>query len=356
METYHLSHTDLDGYTCQYIASRYLNNIFFFNANYGAEVLAKLEEIISRISGSDAKKFLILITDLNLNVDEGRFLQKEVEILKESGKDVAIQLLDHHGSGKDCAQQFEWYFLDTTKSATKITWEHFAKNYTPKSKTEIEKMARLIDAVNAIDIWLENEELFEFGKVCMRMINNSNELGRVIFDNENREYKFGLLKKAIPFVSKIGGHIKLDDSLHRIKKRLLSEERKNDIIDNIISKKVVDLLSKNKDRYSIYYQGKLGILTYGLGSISTIANQFLKENGEFFFFIDIGPKGHCSLRASGKFDVSVMSKELFNGGGHPNASGGKIEGFKESFLYDEVKSKLTEIIKNRGYKNGETGE
>lgn len=34
--------------------------------------------------------------------------------------------------------------------------------------------------------------------------------------------------------------------------------------------------------------------------------------------------------------MSVLAKKYFNGGGHANASGGKIEGFKESFLYEDI--------------------
>lgn len=36
----------------------------------------------------------------------------------------------------------------------------------------------------------------------------------------------------------------------------------------------------------------------------------------------------------------------FNGGGHRNASGGKIDGFKESFNYKDIKEQVEEIFNN----------
>ena len=46
MNLYHLSHIDLDGYGCQLVSSEFYktraSKIFFYNANYGKEVLARL--------------------------------------------------------------------------------------------------------------------------------------------------------------------------------------------------------------------------------------------------------------------------------------------------------------------------
>ena len=71
MYIYHLSHIDLDGYGCQYLSTNCFSNIECYNANYGPEVKARLEEIISAIKrekfiNNGDNKYLILITDLNL--------------------------------------------------------------------------------------------------------------------------------------------------------------------------------------------------------------------------------------------------------------------------------------------------
>jgi len=61
---YHLSHIDLDGYGCQYLTSKCFDAIECYNANYGPEVTARLEEMIGRIEqdiflqGSDTERLM----------------------------------------------------------------------------------------------------------------------------------------------------------------------------------------------------------------------------------------------------------------------------------------------------------
>jgi hypothetical protein len=50
------------------------------------------------------------------------------------------------------------------------------------------------------------------------------------------------------------------------------------------------------------------------------------------------------MRANNKVDVSLISKEWANGGGHPNASGGRLANFKEQYRYDKVKAQIQNII------------
>ncbi len=68
MKLYHLSHIDLDGYGCQYLTNLCFKEKNFYNANYGSEVSARINEIIENIKDEkdDNKERLILITDLNL--------------------------------------------------------------------------------------------------------------------------------------------------------------------------------------------------------------------------------------------------------------------------------------------------
>jgi oligoribonuclease NrnB/cAMP/cGMP phosphodiesterase (DHH superfamily) len=46
---YHLSHIDLDGYGCQYLTTKCFDKIECYNANYGPEVTARLEEMVKKI-------------------------------------------------------------------------------------------------------------------------------------------------------------------------------------------------------------------------------------------------------------------------------------------------------------------
>lgn len=76
-------------------------------------------------------------------------------------------------------------------------------------------LSPLVKAINAVDIWLENEtKNFEFGKVLMSMITKVKEINNILFANLNREFKFYLLKNAIKFLDEENGHIKLDNEVH----------------------------------------------------------------------------------------------------------------------------------------------
>jgi len=51
---HHLSHIDLDGYSCQLVMAQTPHTMISYNANYGAEVMDRLEEIIESLKKKQA--------------------------------------------------------------------------------------------------------------------------------------------------------------------------------------------------------------------------------------------------------------------------------------------------------------
>lgn len=340
---YHLSHVDLDGYSCQLVMREAYNNMEFFNANYGAEVGERLNEILEVIR--DKKESAsILITDLNLTMDESIWLSKEIEKLRDYEKiDVKLQLLDHHGSGEDSAKKFDWYFLDTQRSATQITYDYALENFEFPDDTKI-WLPPYVAIVDAVDLWhQEKHDAFEYGKVCMRLVTETRELNRVMFAKEDRAYKLALLYEAAQILPLDNSNILLDDTIHALKKNYFRKDH-DDTLDNLGTAYIVELLGKQKTDNTIYYKGYKGFLSYALGNTSIIGNAFLTTFDEYDFIVDVGPRGTMSLRANNKVNVSLIAKEWAGGGGHPNASGGRINGFKEQFRYDKVKQQIQNII------------
>ena len=331
---YHLSHIDLDGYGCQYLAARCFDRIECYNANYGPEVTARLEEIIQKIEqdrfvqGEQAER-LVLITDLNLTTKEANWIEKE--IVRVGAK---LQLLDHHGTGANAAERFAWYTLDTSRCATLITYDWLQKHYGFDPEKEYE---RIVKAINAIDIWLSDDPLFEYGKVMLGMISGAREINRILFPDEDRAFKLAMIEAARERIERADAPILLDDDLHQIKKAFF-RKAENNTKDNLVAYYVTDLLTKEKQRLTIYYKGYKGILGYNVGNTSIIGNTFLVNNPDYDFYMDVNFRGNFSLRSNNKLDVSAMAAEIGNGGGHPNASGGKIDGYKDSFVYQEVKA------------------
>ncbi len=340
MYIYHLSHIDLDGYGCQYLTQKAFDKIEFYNANYGAEVKARLEEIISSIKrekfiNKNKTKYIILITDLNLTTKEANWIEKEA--LRVGAK---IQLLDHHATGEKIAKQFTWYRLDTTKSATLLTYNWLQERFNfDKEK----KYKNIVKAINAIDIWLSDDIFFEFGKVGLGMISGSREINRILFPTEDRDLKLFLIDSAREYLNIDNAHIALDNDLHKLKKEFF-KQREDNTKANLVALFVTKLLSKDKQRLTIRYRGYKGILGYNLGNTSILGNTFLLENPDYDFYMDINYRGNFSLRSNNRVDVAKMAEEIGNGGGHPNASGGKIKDYKDSFIYSDIKKFVQEYI------------
>jgi len=336
---HHLSHTDLDGYGCQMVTKRYFDSILFYNSNYGKEINECFNQILDTIQNSTIEKHLILITDLNLTLDQAKEFQAKVSVAQQ---EILLLLLDHHKTGQECFESFEWYYLDSSRCATKITYDFFAALY-----GEDKELSTFVDVVNAVDIWLENDPNFELGKVCMGLVSGAREVNKIMFPDENSAYIFSLLSDAQAYFTCNDAPIVLDDATHQLKKKFFLKS-KNDTLSNLVSAYNVTLLTQNRDKMLIHYKHYKGILTYNIGNVSVIGNDFLNANPDMDFFMDVTSKKTISLRSNGKVDVSQMAAHLANGGGHHNASGGLLSSFKDAFIYDTIKTQVMSIIAQKG--------
>jgi len=349
----HISHSDLDGYTCQYISKQIFNNAIYYNSEY-SQIRSYLELVLDEIKTylQDGEVFL-LITDINLTNSDSFFLDKKINELnsKEPFK-VKLQLLDHHATGQESSEKYEWYFLDNDRSASKITYDYFKEHY-QSTIFDDKSFNLLIESVNAYDIWIDDSEHFEFGKVLSRVVEQAREIDTFMFAHKAREYKMHLLNKATAYLNQPNGHIKLDDELLGIKKQYLSIFDTPQTIDNITSAYIVKLLEQNKDVLEITYKDKKGLFTYCLGPISILANLFLKQNPDYDFFINLSRRGSFSLRSDNKIDVSKLAKDLAGGGGHINASGGFFKGFRDSVNFNDIKDFVQEKFDTLSYGSSE---
>jgi len=349
MNIHHLSHIDLDGYSCQLIMKYTPYKMTNYNANYGAEVKSKLDLILENIKNTN-ENATILITDLNLTADESRWLSSEVtKMNKALNKEITITLLDHHGSGQESAKKYDWYYLDESRCATKITYDYVKEHF---EFNEPVWMNKYVNVVNAVDLWKQEEvENFEYGKVCMRLVTETRELNRVMFADEDSHYKISLLLEATKFLDTENAPILLDEKIHAIKKDFFREEKDN-TLDNLATKYVVNLLGNKRETHTIYYKGYRGYLSYGVGNTSIVGNGFLLAYPEYDFIVDVSYRGAMSLRANNQVSVAQISKEWANGGGHPNAAGGRIIGFKEQYRYDKVKQQIEALIYDKESRAG----
>ena len=343
----HLSHTDIDGYACQFVSNFYFKNCYFYNSNYGKEINDNFSMILDRIDESlklDSEVCsIVLISDLNLSLSQCESFEEALS--KRSN--AKIFLLDHHQSGQACAEKYAWYFLDSSRCATKIVYDFFSKMF-----FQNENLAKFVDVVNAIDIWLKDDTNFELGKVLLSMVSNAKELNRVLFPQKNTEYMFFLLSKAQTFVGKDKAHILFEDSLHFLKKEFFKDEE-NNTLGNLLSTYVVKILNENKEYFTLKYKEYKFLLTYNIGNVSVIGNDFLTLNKDYDFFLDVNSKKTLSFRSNNKVDVSLIAQTLVGGGGHKNASGGFFAAFKDSSDYSFIKNQILDLIKSKEEKSSE---
>jgi len=340
---YHLSHTDLDGYGCQMVTNHYFDEVSYYNSNYGREIEERFSEILEEMESRNAELNIVLITDLNLSVQQ---CEKFEQDLQNASTEARLLLLDHHKSGQDSYEGYPWYLLDDSRCATKITYDFFAPLY-----GEDKDLAQFVDVVNAVDIWLSDDPHFELGKVALGLVANSREINRIMFAKANNHYLLTLLQSIQPYFNQPSPHIALEDAIHSLKKAYFRDKKPDNTLSNLVSEHMVSLLTRNKERMSIKYKDYKGIVTYNIGNVSVVGNDFLVANPEYDFFMDITSRKTVSFRSNGKADVSKIAKSLANGGGHPNASGGMLAQFKDSFIYDRILAQTKELIAKEERKN-----
>ena len=349
MTLYHLSHIDLDGYGCQFVTDLFYDKKEFYNSNYGNEINARLANMVIDMEENGDKEVHWLVTDLNLTTAQCQFMETKREELLAKGFNVTLELLDHHSTGKEQAALFPWYYLDNDRCATKIAWDTMRHRF--EDVVIPASVEQMVCHINAIDLWHEKDEAFEFGKSAMRLIMESKDINKMLFPRHNVAYKVALLHDAVQFLGDpydiSSRHIALDDAIHFMRKRYLQEDGKNDTLDNLASRYVVKLLSDKKEDFAIDYRVYKGILTHAVGNISVIGNDFLAANEEFAFILDVSIRGTVSLRSSNRVDVAAMAKHLFDGGGHVNASGGKLPAYKEFFEYRDLKAYIQTHIASK---------
>src|SRR5690606_15199523 len=98
------------------------------------------------------EEILFIISDLNLTLGEAKELHKEITQLNDLGANITLQLLDHHITGEKCAQKYDWYFLDTSRCATKIVYDYLFDQYEGFNIQENTWIKPLVDCINAVDI------------------------------------------------------------------------------------------------------------------------------------------------------------------------------------------------------------
>jgi hypothetical protein len=150
--TINLSHIDSDGVGCSIVINKHFKHVEYLHCNYD-----KIEQYLSTIDDIMTRRHVenVFITDLSFNEAQMIALNNIANIHPK----VKFIVLDHHPQTDDvkhnCTAANITVITDMNKCATKITYDYF--NCEPKS------ISKLVDTINAFDIWLQDSPYFTQG-------------------------------------------------------------------------------------------------------------------------------------------------------------------------------------------------
>ena len=184
-----ISHTDLDGYTSQYLANLLaeervkkaglrIGAKYPINLDYSEIQNFVNDELpqILKYAIEECKHIHIYITDLNLGVDlcqdVNDMLGGTLFELSDNGYDGKLFLYDHHITGQESAKKFRWYYLDSSRSTSKIVYDLLIdETESVDPDYHYANLTNLVSLVNAADIFKVNETInFGAGRALTRLM------------------------------------------------------------------------------------------------------------------------------------------------------------------------------------------
>jgi hypothetical protein len=320
---YHLSHTDLDGYGAQYMVGQTGQRCHFFNADY-REIGNALDEIVGRIAKAGEPAGL-LITDLNLSLDQAEQLDRRIRRMKVP---VELQLLDHHATGADCAEAFDWYYLDTERCASLLAFEAVADQLDEPVRERMRKRAAFIDVG---DRWLRDHADFRRAIYLIGLVMQDDHLAPPLKDLK-RAYRFHLMEaffrsheagESLETFERDLFEIRKAFLKGRIEKRVFNDENlplndKYHILSaSVLDEDVVPILEIDGVRTGIFFNWPHDVWR-------GVIMDMMETRGRIDMALGIRGNGRLSLRANPGVNAGEISARYFGGGGHPGAAGGEI--------------------------------
>ncbi|MFP4154982.1 MAG: DHHA1 domain-containing protein [Halothiobacillaceae bacterium] len=327
---YHLSHTDLDGYGAQYMVRQAGIRAKFFNADY-RDIPQVLARIFDEIDAA-REPASVLITDLNLTIDQANWMLRRRRKLKLP---VHLQLLDHHATGAECAEKFDWYHLDTDRCATRLTFEAVSALM---AESQRERMRQRADFVDVGDRWLKDSPDFRRSIYLIGLIMQDDHLAPPLSDLK-RIYRFHLIEGFFKALEDGASLEDIERSLYDLRKQFLKgrvekrvfADRELPLADKFhkLSAEVLDPTSIPMLEIDGYRAGLF--LNWPHDVWRGVIMELMENQQRMDMAIGVRGNGKLSLRANPGVDVGTIASRYFGGGGHPGAAGGEL---RESRLRD----------------------
>lgn len=270
---YNVSHIDLDGYGC---------TLFMKSLRFADEYLNVDYDGLKGLLAELPKDSHLIITDLSATED----MRELLESFRQ------ITFIDHHETSlwmnERPLKNATYTIVDTTHCATYLTWQFF-------KQSEITKESDIWFAgysvlINDYDLWIHENP-------------DSKRLNALLYIS-NRDY---FINEAL-----------MVDVKTLLAKHKLRINRYLEQLDKYVNETPIRIFNDDGIRIGLAFAEKYK---------SHIAEScFKRDLADIIYIIDLRT-GNISIRSStaSNIDCSKIAEKYLNGGGHFNASGGKID-------------------------------
>lgn len=306
MKPYKLfTHTDMDGAGCAILA-----NIAFKN-NVDIEYIHNPKELTDSLikMGNEYKEYeVVYITDCSFDIEQVN--EQNPKILNH------IKLFDHHKTAVEPFKECKWAKVEPMLNnrltcGTELFYQYLL------NKGLITNRDFFVEQVRLYDTWDYNKYPSQIPKYLSSMV-----------------FKLGLQYTVNTFSQRLAKKDLNELTLFNEYERTIlayENERETKDIDNFMKLAYIGKVESEGREYSFCLVYNNGLYT------SVMGNKICVDyNVDIAFLINLNKDivGVRSTRTD--IDLGAIMKQFYNGGGHPQASGGSIEGIAEQTAKDIV--------------------
>jgi oligoribonuclease NrnB/cAMP/cGMP phosphodiesterase (DHH superfamily) len=335
-----ITHTDLDGLGCAILAKKVwgisTNNILF--VDYGEDM--EIENLIDRLKSLGGNIDKLYITDLSFSKETLDALSKESFI-------DFIEVYDHHYATSTIDNNNESISIkyDGGVCATRLIYETFKDDqlrYT--GDIDYDKMSTIVDIA---DLYRVEMYAFDIATAMGLFVKNTK-----IFHNNPTQIDYTLMMKTLEYLFRVDVYgdsfIPIEENLTASLLEVLQQESGSDYYKSVAHMLAKTYVDKYLHREATYLETDKGVkilIADDLNNYNLVAHYFFKSKPDADMFIHINRlRGTVALRshANSQFNVRPIAEQVFNGGGHENASGGRLE--DKMMSHQDILDKVIKVL------------
>jgi oligoribonuclease NrnB/cAMP/cGMP phosphodiesterase (DHH superfamily) len=341
-----ITHHDLDGYGASTVAGALVPLAAVIHVPRYVDVGPVVETELKRLAKVAAPE-LLLVTDLGLEDVAVKFLRSFAALnrRRDPGTGHRLVVLDHHASSLDRLKAHDVapsaengplttfdlgdpnvaVLIDSTRSATRMAFEHRALYGAGPVDPAVEsRLATLVGAVDAVDLWQKAVPAFRAGLV----------LDEAFWDNVSTLVPLGHPwhdRFVSALLLAVAGLIETGLSPAETERRIAAVRA--EILDRFLADDPEDdrslttrmraarVLARSRELFSPLSDGTL--LSFGLdaGTFQRVSD-LIMETGGAKRVANVQRTGSVSFRSND--ESALTGARAFRGGGHRDAAGGKL--------------------------------